>query len=205
MYVAHRAPTTRRAPPQPSGSDQGLDAGTDVVTKSLAPRSTGVPFGSSSGQSSRRRPGTTRHFSPQPIVTSRLELAARLVSATQGRPDLRQIDADLLHRLEDLAVDSRARLRCRPRWPARPRGWRERWNHAAAICERPALWTQANRTVFMGLLLCDFRADEVGVDGRRLFGSSQRKRSVWRPRPRTACAAMKPGTSEGRIPGERSR
>src|SRR5262249_4427940 len=33
-------------------------------------RATGLPFGSSSGQSSRRNPGTTGQASPQPIVTS---------------------------------------------------------------------------------------------------------------------------------------
>src|SRR4029078_10188786 len=75
VNVAHCGPAAVRAPPQPSWA---INVSMRPRTSSRIRRTTStvLPFGSSSGQSSRRRPGTTGHFSPQPIVTSSSEPAA---------------------------------------------------------------------------------------------------------------------------------
>ena len=81
----------------------------------------GLPLGSSSGQSSRRRPGTTGQASPQPMVTSRLRLAGQLVGqlAGHGCPTGRR-------RPPASPPAPRGgrgcRARCRRRWPGRRPG-----------------------------------------------------------------------------------
>jgi hypothetical protein len=64
--------------------------------------SIGRSFGSSSGQSSRRRPGTYGHSSPQPIVIRSEPRASSSVSVLG--PLRAQIDANFAHHMDDLAV-----------------------------------------------------------------------------------------------------
>src|ERR1700674_1983294 len=74
-----------------------------------------------------------------------------------------------------------------------------RLNSAAAIWERPALWTQAKRYVFIWLPDSCGRRMSSAVSGNE--GMSQRINTVAAIAPHI-CAAMKKGTSTGRIPAK---
>src|ERR1017187_10192843 len=110
-------------------------------------RSTGLPLGSSSGQSSRSWPGTTGHASPQPMVTSNdaVEASSRVsfCGATADRSTPSSSMACTTSACTWLPGSVPAEM-------ARAFAGSASWlNKAAAICDRPALCTQANRTVFM--------------------------------------------------------
>ena len=109
-------------------------------------RPRGLALGSSSGQSSRLRPGTTGHSSPHPmVIRSWARCAKSVVSFDVGAPD-KSTPTSLM--TNDFRMDARARIGagrnraclCRIGQEIKP---------AAAICDRPALWTHAKSTVFM--------------------------------------------------------
>ena len=113
----------------------------------------GFPFGSSSGQSSIRIPGTYGHASPQPIVTSRLVPAASSVVSFCGFA-AGQVDADLAHHRDDLGVNviagSRACRDCARRGGIRE-GIEERGRHL-----RSAGVVHAGKQVGLHLLTVEY-------------------------------------------------
>src|SRR4051812_48659163 len=109
--------------------------------------SMGLPLGSVSGQSSRFAPGTTGHSSPHPIVTSVCAPLASSAVKFCGRAPARSRPASRM-------TATTSGWTCAPgRVPAEiacafcPSAIELK--KAAAICERPALWTQAKMTRFM--------------------------------------------------------
>src|SRR6267378_4957776 len=71
-------------------------------------------------------------------------------------------------------------------------------NSAAAICERPALCTQANTYVLRPSDSCDIKMSSAVSD---IEGMNHRDRNVAAIAP-AICTAMKAGTSAGRMPAK---
>ena len=114
----------------------------------IAPTFSGdCPFGSSIAQSARWAPGTTGQSSPQPIVISQLAVDASCGVSRCGLSVDRSIPRAFM------AVTTSGWTRSAGWVPAETAlafpGAAYLLNRAAAICERPALCTQANSTVVM--------------------------------------------------------
>ena len=106
------------------------------------------PLGSSSGQSSRFSPRNDRTLIATTHRDQHLRLAAPSsgVNFDVGAPTDRRPLRASRRPLRDARAD---RDPCPRRLRAPWSGSVSRLNHAAAICDRPALWTHAKRTVFM--------------------------------------------------------
>src|SRR5215471_2595683 len=113
------------------------------------------PFGSSSGQSSRLRPGTNGHSSPQPMVMSRSASWASSLVSFCGFAEVRSKPAS---RITCTTSGWTLSTGCVPAEIARAFvGSAYLLKNAAPICERPALCTQAKMT-FCAVIsqLCQF-------------------------------------------------
>jgi len=140
--------------------------------------SSDCPLGSATGQSSLSIPGMMGQASSQPIVTSMSAPRASSSVSNCGRADERSMPTSFI------AVITSPCTRFAGWVPAdiacAAVGSERALNHAAAICERPALCTQAKRTAFI-------RAHFPYVDvepapARRLRESSERasETQTWR-------------------------
>lgn len=118
-----------------------------MSSRSSRIRSAGCPFGSSKGQSARRSPGTTGHSSPHPIVMSKKAPRAMSGSSFWGLAAERSRPTSSMTWTTSGCTHSAGRV---PAEMARA-AWRlaRALKKAAAICERPALWTHAKITVFI--------------------------------------------------------
>jgi len=106
--------------------------------------SSGRPFGSESGQSSRIKPGMYGHASPQPIVTRSDAARASSSVSLRGLLPLRSMP------ISRMTCTTSGWTRSPGSVPAEMAsaddGSTIVEKKAAAICERPALWTQAKIT-----------------------------------------------------------